>query len=167
MLGLLVLIASTLTATPAGVAVLRAAPWSPGDAAREGAGEFEVLMCGARLQLQHRAAGIIGVGDRHGLFTLGAERALRQLALRGLPVVKLSRDGDVVADPEELFLDARGLSEAEASAVLRRCLERHGASPAAVNPERPTAKDFAAIRAHLQPFREAFALAVSPDVAAN
>jgi hypothetical protein len=167
-LGLIAVFTSTLTATPAaGVAVLRSAPWSPGDTVREGAGEFEVLMCAARLQRENRAAGIVGVGNRHGLFLTGAERALRLLALRGVPVAKLARNGQVAADPEQLFLDASGLTESEASTLLRRCLEKHGAPPAAANPDQPTARELASIRAHLQPFREAFAVAATPRMASN
>ena len=166
--GLLAVIATPLTAPPsAGVAVLRAAAWSPGDVVREGAGEFEVLLCAARLQREHRAAGIVGIGDRHGHFLSGAERALRLLALRGVPVAKLARNGEVAADPEQLFLDASGLDETAASRLLRRCLERHGPPPAAANPESPTRHELAAIRTHLQPFREAIALATAPRLAAQ
>src|SRR5437764_483467 len=86
--GILAGLATPLRANSAEVAVLRAAAWSPGDVVLDGAIEFEVLMCAARLQHAQRAAGIVGVGDRHGLFATGAERALRTLALRGLPVVK-------------------------------------------------------------------------------
>ena len=165
--GLFALAAGPLAATPAGVAVLRAALWSPDDAAREGAGELEIFLSAARLQREHRVAGLVGVGDRHGLFLGGAERALRLLACRGFPVAKLARGGDLAADPERIFLDATGLSEADASALLARCLERHGPPPVAVNPEAPTAREIAAIRAHLQPFHEAFALAVVPVLAAR
>lgn len=166
-IGWVVALATPLLAHSAGVEVLRAAAWSPGDAVREGAIEFEVLMCAARLQHAHRSAGIVGVGDRHGLFVNGAERALRLLALRGIPVAKLARGGEVAADPEQLFLDGSGLTEREASDLLLRCLERHGTPPAAANPESPSAKELAAIRAHLQPFREAFALAAAPRLAAK
>lgn len=167
-LGLLAMVPGTLTATPAaGVAVLRAASWSPNDAVRDGAGEFEVLMCAAVLQRENRTAGIVGIGDRHGLFVTGAERALRLLALRGVPVAKVARSGQVAADPEELFLDASGLNETEATVVLRRCLEKHGAPPMAVNPELPTKREIAAIRTHLLPFREAFALATAPRMASK
>ncbi len=155
---------SAIAAT-AGVAIVRAATWSPGDAARDGAIEFEVLMSAARLQHAHRSAGIVGVGDRRGLFVAGAERALRMLALRGLPVAKLSRDGDVAADPDQLFLNATGVSETEASAILASCLERHGPPPQAADVERPTARELKAIRSHLQPFRDALALAAAPRVA--
>lgn len=152
-------------AAEAGVAILRAAAWSPGDAARDGAIEFEVLMSAARLQHAHRSAGIVGVGDRRGLFVAGAERALRMLALRGLPVAKLSRDGDVAADPDQLFLNATGVTETEASSILASCLERHGPPPPAADAERPTARELKAIRIHLQPFRDALALAAAPRVA--
>ena len=164
-LGLLAVGASRLSATPAGVAVLRDAPWSPGDTVREGAGEFEVLICAAKLQRDHRVAGIVGVGNRHGMFVSSAERALRHLALRGFPIAKLAQGGDVAADPDQLFLDAAGLSENEAAAILARCLERHGTPPKAANPEMPTSRELAAIRKHLQPFREAFAVAASPRLA--
>lgn len=164
-LGLLAMAASPLGAASAGVAVLRTAAWSPNDEVREGAGEFEVMMCAAKLQHDHRAAGIVGVGNRHGLFLHGAERALRFVAFRGVPVAKLTSGGDLAADPEGIFLDASHLAETDAAALLQRCLERHGAPPSATNPEQPTKKEIAAIRAHLQPFREAFALASAPRVA--
>lgn len=157
----------SLHASPAGVAVLRTAPWSPNDVVREGAGEFEVMLCAARLQQAHRAAGIVGIGNRHGLFLHGAERALRFVALRGVPVAKLTSGGDYAGDPDGIFLDASSLSETEAAALLQRCLERHGGPPAAANPEQPTPRELAAVRAHLQPFREAFAHARAPRLAAK
>jgi hypothetical protein len=132
---------------------------------REGAGEFEVLVCAARLQREHAVAGLIGVGDRHGLFLQGAERALRHLTLTGVPVAKLANGGDLASDPDSLFLDATGLSETQASAVLKKCLERHGPPPSAKNPSKPTTQEIAAVRAHLEPFREAFAFAGAPRVA--
>lgn len=153
------------TATPVGVAVLHAAPWSPYDPVREGAGELEVFLCAAQLQRAHRVAGIVGVGGRHGTFVVGAERALRHLALSGVPVVKLARSGDPVADPDKLFLAIGSIDEAEAAAILQRCLERYGAPRAAASPDAPTVSELAAIRAHLQPFREALALAATARVA--
>jgi hypothetical protein len=167
LLGACLLLTAPLAAAPAGVAVLRAAPWSPGDDARAGAGELEVFLVAARLQREHRVAGLVGVGDRHGMFLAGAESALRLLACRGLPVAKLARGSDLAPDPERIFLDATGLAEAEAAALLARCLEKHGPPPVAANPEAPTAREVAAIRAHLRPFHEAFALAAAPRLAAR
>jgi hypothetical protein len=84
-----------------------------------------------------------------------------------MPVAKLTRGGDLAADPDSLFLDATGLSEEAAAALLKRCLERHGAPPSVGNPAKPTAREIAAVRAHLQPFRDAFALAGAPRVASQ
>ena len=160
-------LASPLSAASPGVAVLKSAAWSPGDTVREGAGEFEVLVCAARLQKNHALAGVVGIGNRHGLFLHGAERALRRLALSGVPVAKLATGGDLAPDPDAIFLDATGLSELQATALLKQCLERHGAPPVAANPANPTARDLAAVRTHLLPFREAFALAGAVRVAVN
>jgi hypothetical protein len=141
------------------VGVLTAAPWSPSDTVREGAGELEVLCKVASLQKGHRAVGLIAVGDRNGLFTRGGEHALRFVALQGVPVARLAPGGEVALDPDGLFLDCGHLAESEAAAVLRRCLDLHGAPPAAANPDCPTARELAAIRQYLVPFREALALA--------
>lgn len=164
-LGLIAIATGPLGAASAGVAVVRTATWSPNGEVREGAGEFEVMMCAAKLQHDNKAAGIVGVGNSNGMFLNGAERALRFVALRGIPVVKQAAGGEVAADPEGIFIDASRVTEADAAAILKNCLERHGAPPIAVNPEQPTAKEIAAIRAHLQPFREAFAIASAPRVA--
>jgi len=149
------------------VAVLRAAPWSPGDPVREGAGEFEVLCQVASLQKAHRAVGLIAVGDRHGLFTHGAENALRFVALQGVPVARIAPGGEVAHDPDDLFLDCGHLTESEAAAVLERCLNRHGSPPIAANPDRPTPGELAAIRQYLVPFREALGLAGAPRLTSN
>jgi len=139
-----------------GVAVLHPAAWSPGDSVRDGAGEFEVLLCVARLQHAHAAAGLVSVGDRNGTRPCGGERALRRAVLTGVPVVKLAPGGEMAADPEQLFIDARHLTEDQAGRLLRQCLERFGAPPVATDPERPTARELAAIRSHLRRFHEAF-----------
>lgn len=140
--------------TTVGVAVLRGVAWSPGAHVREGAGEFEVLLRVAQLQRAHRMAGLVTVGDHNGMFLGGGERALLHVALSGVPVVKLARNGEVAATPDGVFLDAGRLTEEQATRVLTRCLELHGAPPAAANPQRPTKRELAAIRAHLQPFQD-------------
>ncbi len=141
-----------------GVAVLHSAPWSPNDAVRDGAGEFEVLLCVARLQHDHRVAGVVSVGDRNGTRESGGELALRRAVLTGVPVVKLAERGKVAADPDRLFLDAGRLTAEQASHVLQHCLEAFGAPPAAANPDRPTKKELVAIRAHLQRYQAALAV---------
>jgi hypothetical protein len=111
--------------------------------------------------------GLIAVGDRHGLFTQGAEHALRFVALQGVPVARLAPGGELAQDPDDLFLDCGHLAESDAAAVLERCLNRHGSPPIASNPDRPTPAELAAIRHYLVPFREALALAGAPRLTFN
>ena len=152
-------------AVEAGIAVLQSPLRSPGDVVREGAGEFEVLLSVARVQQDHRAVGVVGVGNRQGFFPAGGEHALHFFALQGVPVVKLARGGAPTADPAGLFLTGTNLTESEASAVLARCLDRFGSPPRAADPDNPTAAELAAIRAYLRPYREAFALSSARRVA--
>ncbi len=170
LLGLLALslAAVSLYAAPARVpqvAVLRSAAWSPGDTARDGAGEFAVFLEAARLQRAHRAAGLVAVCDRHGLLRSGGERALRRLVFSGFAVVKLAPAASASVDPHPGFLRGGMLPEDHAAAILVRCLDRHGPPPSAADPEQPTAAELAALRAHLAPFQAALDAAVAPRLA--
>lgn len=144
---------------PAGVGVLHSAMWSPGDSVRDGAGEFTVFLRTAQLQREHRATGLIAVGDRHGMLRSGGERALRRVVLTGVAVVKLAPGGEIADSDHDVFLDGGILDAIAASSVLLQCLERFGAPPAVSDPEKPTRAELAAIRRHLQPFQQALALA--------
>ncbi len=117
-----------------GVAIVRTTTWSPGDVAREGATEMIVLLEIARLQRGSGQAGLVAVGDRRGVFPAGVEAALQAAVRCGVPVVKLASGGRVLPAPHGLFLDGGNLSEAEAAAVLGRCLRLYGALPAAGSP---------------------------------
>lgn len=143
--------------TPA-VAVVRAPAWSGDDPVTDGAAEFGLLCTVAREQRDHAAGGIVGVGNRHGLFPSASEQSLHYFALRGMVVAKVARGGDLVGDPEGIFLDAGNLPEADVAALLADCLRRFGAPPAARGGA-ATAAELAAIRGHLAPFRQAFAQA--------
>lgn len=147
------------------VAVVRSAEWLPGDNVRDGAGEFAVYLRAAQLQRFHRHAGIVAVGDHNGMLRSGGERALRRVVLTGVAIVKLAPGGNVVADEHDLFLRAGLLDAEEVAGILTRCLERHGAPPAATDPENPTPRELAAIRTHLQPFQVALVTAHSRDLA--
>jgi hypothetical protein len=165
------LVARGARATPANerpvVAVVQSATWSPGDATREGAEEFSVLMSLAKVRRDHALAGLVGVSGRHGVFQTGAERALRFAVLSGVPVVKVSTHGDVAICPDDLFIDGGGLAAAEACHVLAAALEHCGAPPHAVDPLRPTAPELVAIRAHVRRLQQQFALAGALQVARN
>lgn len=142
------------------VAVVHTAGWSQGDPAKEGAAEFVILLEIARLRQVHKEGGLVAVGDRRGLFNPGAEEALRQAVLQGLPVVKLARSGRVLPAPHGLFLDGGDLSVEEARQVLTRCLERYGALPVSA-----AAKVTPELRAQLDLFQQELALAAGTRVA--
>ena len=93
-----------------GIAVIKNARWSPNDAERDGASEFEVLLSAARLLEQHALPGLVGIGNQHGAFLPAAELALSRVAAMGLPVVKVSAAGSVAANDENLFIEAGTLS---------------------------------------------------------
>lgn len=144
-------------ATAPAVAVVRVAARVPGDMAREGAAEMLVLLEIARVRHRSEQAGLVAVGDRRGVFPAGAEAALHQAVLRGVPVVKLARGGPVLPAPHGLFLDGGSLSEEEATRVLLRCLELYGKLPAAA-PQ---------LRERLRQFQNEFTLAGSTRLAAR
>lgn len=146
------------------VAVVHAPAWSQGDPAREGAAELVVLLEIARLRQENAPGGLVGVGDRRGQFSAGAEAALQRAVLMGVPVVKLARNGRVLPAPHGLFLDGGNLSEEEACQVLARCLDRYGAPPKIAGVPAGEA-ELARLRARLHPFQQELTLAASVRVA--
>lgn len=145
------------------VQVVRAPAWSQGDAVKEGAVEFMVLIEVARLGREQAGGGLVGVGDRRGLFGPGAEQAMQQAVLRGVPVVKLAAGGRVLPAPHGLFLDGSGLSEQEACSVLARCLEKYGAPPPVG--ETAAEPELGRLRAHLRHYQDEFTLAAGTRLA--
>lgn len=135
-------------AVPA-VAVLYGSAWSPGDTARDGAAELEVLMCAARLRSGSPLVGLISVGTRRGSFAPSAETALERVALMGIPVVRVALGETLPAHDGDVFIEAGTLSPAEAKQVLTACLSHYGALPAAADPLRPTKKERAALLTRL------------------
>jgi hypothetical protein len=138
------------------VAVLFGSAWSPGDAARDGAAEFEVLMCVAQVRQANPVAGLVGVGYRHGGFPPAAETALERVAHMGIPVVRLARNSSMPAHQGDVFIEAGTLSPTEAKRVLIACLARFGMLPVAADPARPTKKESAALQAKLALFQQQF-----------
>lgn len=146
------------------VAVVRSAAWSPNGAAREGAEELTVLMSVARLQASNPVTGLVGVGDRQGMFKPGTEETLRFVVLTGVPVARVSFSG-FVPHSDGLFIEAGALDEAVAAQRLQACLVRFGPPPAARNPHRPSAAELSAIRTHVRQFQEAFLSAGTQTIA--
>lgn len=147
-----------LDAAAPSIARLEGVAWSPHDPARDGAGEFEVLISTARLLKDNALAGFVTVGNSNGSLLPNTENALRRAVHMGVPVVRLARDGRVEANQADLFVAAGGLKPADAERILANCLLRFGALPPAANPARPTSAETAAIRAHLARYQEVFDL---------
>lgn len=139
-----------------GIAVIKNARWSPNDAERDGASEFEVLLSAARLLDQHALPGLVGIGNQHGAFLPAAELALSRVAVMGLPVVKVSAAGSVAANDENLFIEAGSLSTDDAKSLLAECLLSLGALPPARNVLAPTAEELAAIRRQVERYQARF-----------
>jgi hypothetical protein len=151
----LVLCPSVKAAEPA-VAILLGSTWSPGDSARQGAAEFEVLMCVAQTRRAAALFGLVGVGDRDGRFPPGAETALEQVARMGVPIVRLAQSTGLPARPGDVFIEGGSLSPEVAKQILRNCLARYGALPVSANPAQPTKKESAALQARIALFQAYF-----------
>jgi len=159
-------LAHARTEPAAAVGVVRNVAWSPGDAQRDGACEFEIFLTVAQLQQKHRAVGLVGVGNHNGRLSDQAEHALDNVALRGIVVAKIAPSGGTVARTDEaLFVDAGTLPESTACQLLQTCIERYGPLPAVANPSRPTAAELRAIHRQLQRYQDAFTTATSSAVA--
>lgn len=156
-----------LNAEKPGIARLEGVAWSPDDPARDGAGEFEVLLSTARLLKAHALAGFVTVGNSHGALLPNTELALRRVVHMGLPVVRLAREGRVDPSRADLFVAAGSLAPADAERILANCLLRYGALPPAADPARPTRAETAAIRAHLELFQSAFDLQAAAHFSAQ
>lgn len=139
------------------VAVIEDAPWSPDDAPRDGAAELGVLLTLAQLQAKESVVGLVGVGDRRGIFQDGTQRGLEFAVRQGVPVVRLARGpSSCRPDDSDLLIDGGSLSPDAAVALLGQCLARYGALPKVRSAHAPTKGELRALREKLQLYRAAF-----------
>jgi hypothetical protein len=138
------------------VALIEDAQWSPDDAPRDGAAELGVLLQVAQLQKSHPVVGVVGVGDRRGVFQDGTRRGLEFAVRQGIPVVRLAR-GVRFCPPsdEDVFIDGGILSPNEAVEVLRECLGRYGALPTS-DASQPSIRIAAELREKLRLYQAVF-----------
>ena len=141
-----------------GIAQLDGVAWSANDPARDGAGEFEVLLSTARLLRRHALAGFVTVGNSHGALLPNTELALRRVVHMGIPVVRLAREGRVESSRSDLFVAAGALAPADAERILAHCLLKYGALTPAADPARPTVAETNRIRAQLEQYQTTFDL---------
>ncbi len=155
----LLALATTTTSVRAeapGTTILFDAPWSPGDASRDGAAEFAVLLNVAQLRQAHRRAGIVAVGNADGLLQPATQDALTRAVFMGVTVVRIVGATKPLGVTNDLFVEAAAQPALVVEKLLADCLIRFGAPPAAANPARPTPAETAAIRRVLSRYQLAF-----------
>lgn len=151
------IILSTSALASSRVAVIEDAPWSPNDASRDGAAELQVMLQVAQLQVGHEAVGVVGVGDRRGLFQDGTQRGLEMAVKHGVPVVRLARGTQpCLTGVDDFFINGGMLSPGAASDLLAECLIRHGALPSVRSAGQPSAEELLALRRKLQLYQAEF-----------
>ena len=102
------------------------------DFVRQGAAELDLLMRLVELQQSPGPIGIVGVGNRHGIFQAGVHRALEMAVREGIPVVRLAQNGEPAAAGSCcVFINGGTLSVAEAELLLKQCLAEFGPLPQA------------------------------------
>ncbi len=150
------------------VAVIEDAPWSPNDPSREGAAEFGIMLRIAQLQTDQSSVGIVGVGDKRGIFQEGTRRGLELAVQHGVPVVRLARGlHPCLKSADDLFIDGGLLTPEAASALLVDCLSRHGALPCVSSAENSSgfAAELARLRQKLKLYQSEFS-AHQPELVA-
>ena len=133
------------------IAVITEETRLPGDHHQESAAEMAVLIQLAQLQNSRSAqVGVIGVGNRHGMFHAGTYRALSFAASQGMLVVRLATDGGQTAPAptDTPFINGGQMSSDQAADLLAQCLAQFGPLPA--DPDSPAAQ------AHRQKYQAAF-----------
>ena len=148
-------VATAFAAPP--IAVIEDALWSPNDPPRDGAAELGVLLQVAQLRQSNRVVGLVGVGDRRGIFQDGTQRGLEFAVRQGIPVVRLARGTRFcLPSNNDLFIDGGALTPEAAVELLGECLQRYGALPAFDLSQPPTSHEVRALRAKLALYQAAF-----------
>jgi hypothetical protein len=105
-------------------------------------------------------AGFVAEGAApYGRLDAGTERALREAALCGTPVVHVARgnaEGFVPAERLEFGIGGNNLTATKARMLLMACLLKLGSLPPAADPSHPTEAELEAIRAKLQDYQRLF-----------
>jgi hypothetical protein len=148
--------ATSVHADQPGTTIIYDAPWSPGDASRDGAAEFAVLLTVAQLRQHHGRAGIVAVGNVNGLLQPATHEALTRAACMGVAIVRIVGAKQPLVVPYDFFIEAPAQPALVVEKILADCLVRFGAPPAAANPAYPTAAESAAIRRVLSRYQLAF-----------
>ena len=103
--------------------------------------------------------GVVAESVQGGHFSAREVAALEQVALRGLPVVKVFRGATgafVYPSTGNLLIEGSNLNASKARVLLMAALLRFGNLPPAADPLNPTAAELAATRARIAEYQEVF-----------
>src|SRR5215471_15035948 len=108
----------------------------------------------------HPLAGFVVEGlSPYGRLTSRVRTAvMRRAAFSGMPVVLAGRGNaeGFVPPPAAPFIGGRNLTSTKARLLLLACLMKFGSLPAAVDPDRPTAGEVAAVEKKITQYQEVF-----------
>lgn len=113
----------------------------------------------ARSLAESPLSGVVAESVQGGHFSAPEVAALEQVALRGLPVVKVFRGATgafVYPSPGNLLIEGSNLNSSKARVLLMACLLRFGSLPPAADPAHPTAVELAATRARIAQYQAVF-----------
>lgn len=108
----------------------------------------------------HPLAGFVveGLAPYGRLTSAVRTRVMRRAAFSGLPVVLVGRGNaeGFVPPPPAPFIGGRNLTATKARLLLMACLMKLGSTPAAADPDRPTASEVAAVQEKIRAFQDVF-----------
>jgi hypothetical protein len=106
-----------------------------------------------------RLAGFVAEGFvPYGTMTsMAREKHMKKAVLCGLPVVRVGRGApEGFADGTPILISGSNLSATKARLLLMACLMKLGSLPAARDPDKPTARELAAIETAVQAYQRIF-----------
>lgn len=108
----------------------------------------------------HPLAGFVveGLAPYGRLTSAVRTRVMRRAACSGLPVVLVGRGNaeGFVPPPPAPFIGGRNLTATKARLLLMACLMKFGSTPAAADPDRPTANEVAAVQEKIRAYQDVF-----------
>lgn len=119
----------------------------------------EVAEWVAHASTSHPLAGVVGEGQSpYGWLDPAAERALREAAFSGMPVVKCGRGntGGFASQQAPWFVQGSNLTSSKARLLLMASMLKLGSLPVAADPAAPTVVELEATAAAVQEYQALF-----------
>ena len=142
------------------VTMAKHAKWAPDDYTDDPLGEVEVV---ARIEKDLRdfplAGFVLEANTPYGNANEPLKRSLERAAVRGIPVVRVSRgnaEGFMASSAGDLTIEGSNLTATKARLLLMASLMKLGMLPTPADPDRPTPAELDAIRKKLGEYQRIF-----------